>query len=170
MTERDFENYFTLFQHMTSVISPPDVMVFLKRSVPKLMERIALRGRDFESKISVDYISQLNDLYANWYASYNRGKFLLVDTDDIDLLNSENDYNELVSQVRSVINSPRTYPYKEYWVPPKSRYESRRTYVKNLFTIILCHFWQLAEVVINPDQFLALVNSQMILMMSFRRQ
>ena len=99
MTERDFENYFTLFQHMTSVISPPDVMVFLKRSVPKLMERIALRGRDFESKISVDYISQLNDLYANWYASYNRGKFLLVDTDDIDLLNSENDYNELVSQI-----------------------------------------------------------------------
>jgi deoxyadenosine/deoxycytidine kinase len=103
MSERDFENYFNLYSTVVSYLNPPTLMIFLKRSVPKLMERIAQRGRECEKSISVDYIAQLNDLYAEWYASYNLGKYLLVDTDDLDFLHNEDHFERLVSKIHNAI-------------------------------------------------------------------
>tara|TARA_B100000925_G_scaffold291743_1_gene281134 strand:- start:3194 stop:3826 length:633 start_codon:yes stop_codon:yes gene_type:complete len=103
MSERDFENYFNLYSTTVSFLSPPTLMIFLKRSVPKLMERIALRGRECEKSISVDYISQLNDLYDEWYSQYNLGKYLLVDTDDLDFLHNEDHFEKLVSKIHDAI-------------------------------------------------------------------
>ena len=84
-------------------LNPPTLMIFLKRSVPKLMERIALRGRECEKSISVDYISQLNDLYDEWYAQYDLGKYLPVDTDDLDFLHNEEHFEKLVSKIHDAI-------------------------------------------------------------------
>ena len=103
MSERDFENYFNLYSTVVSYLNPPTLMIFLKRSVPKLMERIALRGRECEKSISVDYIAQLNDLYAEWYANYDLGKYLLVDTDDLDFLHNEEHFERLVSKIHDAI-------------------------------------------------------------------
>jgi deoxyadenosine/deoxycytidine kinase len=103
MSERDFENYFNLYSTTVSFLRPPTLMIFLKRSVPKLMERIAQRGRECEKSISVDYISQLNDLYDEWYAQYDLGKYLLVDTDDLDFLYNEEHFEKLVSKIHDAI-------------------------------------------------------------------
>ncbi|MAW07816.1 MAG: deoxynucleoside kinase [Halobacteriovoraceae bacterium] len=103
MSARDFENYFSLYSTVVSFLKPPTLMIFLRRSVPKLMERIAQRGRECEKDISPDYISQLNDLYDEWYNSYDQGKYLLVDTDDLDFLNNESDFNRLISKIHDTI-------------------------------------------------------------------
>ena len=103
MSERDFENYFNLYNTVVSFLNPPTLMIFLRRSVPKLMERIAQRGRECEKSISVDYISQLNDLYEEWYAQYDLGKYLLVDTDDLDFLQNEDHFEKLVAKIHDTI-------------------------------------------------------------------
>ena len=71
------------------------------------MERIAQRGKECEKDISPDYISQLNDLYDEWYNSYDQGKYLLVDTDDLDFLNNESDFNRLISKIHDTIEQKR---------------------------------------------------------------
>ena len=103
MTKRDFENYFNLYKTMVEYLHPPELMIFLRRSIPKLMERIKMRGRECEKNISVDYIAQLNGLYDEWYSSYNLGKYLIVDTDDFDFLYNEEHFERLVSKVHDTI-------------------------------------------------------------------
>ena len=103
MTKRDFDNYFNLYKTIVDYLNPPSLMIFLKRSVPKLMERIKMRGRECEKDISPEYISQLNGLYDDWYSSYNLGKYLIVDTDDFDFLHNEEHFERLVSKVHDTI-------------------------------------------------------------------
>lgn len=104
MTEKDFENYRGLYQTMLGYLNPPSLMIFLRRSVPKLMERIKQRGRDYEQSISEEYISELNRYYDDWYGSYNQGKYLVVDTDDLDFLENENHFDQLVSKIHQSID------------------------------------------------------------------
>ena len=103
MSKRDFDNYFALYKTIVSSLAPPTLMIFLKRSTDKLMERIQLRGRECEKDISPEYIAQLNDLYHTWYENYDLGKHLIVETDDLDFLNSENDFQSLVSKINDSI-------------------------------------------------------------------
>ena len=99
MTKRDFDNYFALYKTIVSSLNPPTLMILLKRSTDKLMERIKLRGRGCEKDISPEYIGQLNSLYNQWYESYDLGKHLVVETDDLDFLHNENDFELLVSKI-----------------------------------------------------------------------
>lgn len=99
LTERDYENYINLYQSMIQFINPPTIMVFLRRSVPKLMERISLRGRDYEQSIPEDYLTRLNQYYDEWYETYDLGKRLIVDTDDLDFLNNEDHFENLVKKI-----------------------------------------------------------------------
>lgn len=99
LNERDFKNYQTLYNTMTPYLSPPTLMIFLRRSVPKLIERIQLRGRDYEQAIPVDYLTRLNKYYDDWYGSYDLGKSLIVDTDELDFLENEQHFNKLVGKI-----------------------------------------------------------------------
>ena len=103
MTKRDFDNYFALYKTIVTSLNPPTLMIFLKRSTEKLMERIKLRGRDCEKDISPEYIGQLNDLYNQWYDNYDLGKHLIVETDDLDFLHNENDFELLVQKIHDSI-------------------------------------------------------------------
>jgi hypothetical protein len=82
MTTRDFENYFRLFQNMDSAITPPDLLIYLRASVPNLVAQIAERGREYENGISIDYLKRLNERYEAWIQTYDKGKLLIIDVDD----------------------------------------------------------------------------------------
>lgn len=101
---RDYENYCSLYKSMIDYLSPPTLMIFLRRSVPKLQERIAMRGRDYEQAIPVDYLTRLNDYYDQWYNSYDLGKSLIVDTDELDFLENEDHFDRLVQKIYDSID------------------------------------------------------------------
>lgn len=97
MSTRDFENYFTLFNLMTSLIQPPDVLIYLRATVPTLVNQIQMRGREYENSIRLDYLKRLNERYEAWISSYNLGKILIIDVDNLN-------FTEVKEDLRSVIN------------------------------------------------------------------
>ncbi|WP_372640909.1 deoxynucleoside kinase [Ancylomarina sp.] len=104
MTERDFSNYCKLFKLMSSMIQAPDLLIYLRSSVPTLVNNIQKRGREYEETIRLDYLKNLNNRYENWIKSYNRGKILIVDADNIDFLKNPNDLNAIMDQVEAQIH------------------------------------------------------------------
>lgn len=104
ISTRDYENYCKLYQSMIEFLKAPDLMICLKRSIPKLQERIKMRGRDYEQSISVDYLTRLNRYYDDWYENYNLGKSLQVDTDDLDFLDNEDHFDKLVERIHDSID------------------------------------------------------------------
>lgn len=85
MSSRDFENYSSLFELMSSFIQPPDLLIYLRASVPTLVSQIQKRGRDYEASIRLDYLKHLNERYEAWISKYTQGKLLIVEVDEIDL-------------------------------------------------------------------------------------
>jgi deoxyadenosine/deoxycytidine kinase len=106
---RDYENYRNLYESMIQYLSPPTLMIFLKRSVPKLVERIKMRGRDYEQAIPIDYLTKLNHYYDDWYESYDKGKHLVVDTDDLDFLENEDHFDRLVERINDSIDQQEMF-------------------------------------------------------------
>lgn len=111
LDKRDYENYRTLYESMIQYLSAPSLMIFLKRSVPKLVERIKLRGRDYEQAIPIDYLTKLNHYYNEWYESYDLGKSLIVDTDDLDFLDNEEHFDRLVKRIHDSIDQQDMFFY-----------------------------------------------------------
>lgn len=111
LDKRDYENYRTLYESMIQYLHPPTLMIFLRRSVPKLQERIKQRGRDYEQAIPVDYLTSLNEYYDDWYANYNMGKSLIVDTDELDFLDNEEHFNRLVKRIWDSIDQKDMFFY-----------------------------------------------------------
>lgn len=109
LDERDYENYQTLYQSMISYLNAPTLMIFLRRSVPKLLERIKMRGRDYEQTIPVDYLTRLNRYYEDWYQSYDLGKSLIVDTDDLDFLENDEHFDRLVMKIHDAIDQQEMF-------------------------------------------------------------
>jgi deoxyadenosine/deoxycytidine kinase len=99
MSTRDFENYFTLFNSMTSLVQPPDLLIYLRATVPKLVHQIQKRGRKYESSIRIDYLKRLNERYEAWIASYNLGKMLVIDVDNINFTESIEDLSKVIDKV-----------------------------------------------------------------------
>ncbi|MCC7318092.1 MAG: deoxynucleoside kinase [Bacteroidales bacterium] len=85
MSSRDFENYSSLFELMSKFIQPPDLLIYLRASVPTLVNQIQKRGRDYEASIRIDYLKLLNERYEAWISTYTIGKLLIVEVDEIDL-------------------------------------------------------------------------------------
>ena len=104
MTTRDFENYRSIFDNMTSYIKPPDLLVYLKASVPTLVNNIQRRGRDYETGIRLDYLSKLNDKYQKWIGGYKLGKLLVIDKDMIDFANNVEDRATVVQLIEREVN------------------------------------------------------------------
>ena len=89
MSTRDFDNYSSLFELMSQFIQPPDLLIYLRASVPTLVNQIQKRGRDYEASIRIDYLKLLNERYEAWISTYTIGKLLVFEVDDIDLEKSE---------------------------------------------------------------------------------
>jgi len=99
MNLRDFKNYKELFELMESLIQGPDLMIYLRSSIPNLVSKIHKRGRVYENSISIDYLSRLNERYEAWISTYDKGKLIIVDVDDLDFVESKEDFGKIVSQI-----------------------------------------------------------------------
>ncbi len=99
MSKRDFENYSTLFDVMTSQVQPPDLLIYLKASIPKLVEHIQKRGREYEGSISLDYLKRLNEKYNNWIDNYTEGNLLIIDADNTDFKSNKSDFGNIIEQI-----------------------------------------------------------------------
>lgn len=99
MSTRDFENYFTLFQLMSSFLQPPDLLLYLRASVPTLVNQIQKRGRKYENNIRLDYLQRLNERYEAWIVSYNEGRKLIIEADDYDFPNNPNHMREVIDKI-----------------------------------------------------------------------
>jgi deoxyadenosine/deoxycytidine kinase len=101
MTDRDFMNYQDLFAIMTSYLKPPDLLVYLRASVPTLVRHIQARGREFESTIRIEYLKKLNVHYENWIERYEIGPKLVVDVDTVDFVTRDEDRREVLGRIES---------------------------------------------------------------------
>ncbi|HLN52860.1 MAG TPA: deoxynucleoside kinase [Lentimicrobium sp.] len=104
MTTRDFDNYVALFELMSSFIQPPDLLIYLRASVPTLVRQIQKRGRDYENSIRIDYLKSLNDRYENWIERYNLGKLLIIDVDNINFSEKPEDLANVIERINAEIN------------------------------------------------------------------
>ena len=99
MTKRDFDNYLLLFGLMESFVSPPDLLIYLRASVPTLVAQIQERGRDYEEAIRLDYLSRLNERYEAWISTYDKGELLIIDVDDNNFHQSKEDLGKIVESI-----------------------------------------------------------------------
>jgi hypothetical protein len=104
MTNRDFENYRSLFELMESVVKGPDLLIYLRSSIPNLVAQIQKRGRDYENSISIDYLSRLNERYEAWVHDYDKGNLLIVDVDNINFVDNPEDLGDIINKIDGEIN------------------------------------------------------------------
>jgi len=104
MSTRDFQNYFELFKTMSSQIQPPDLLIYLRASIPTLVDHIQERGRDYEGNMSLDYLRRLNERYENWISNYKEGRLLIINADHYDFIHNSEDLGEIVNQVRGELH------------------------------------------------------------------
>ena len=99
MTNRDFENYKSIFNLMESFVKGPDLLIYLRSEIPNLVDQIHKRGRDYESSISIDYLSRLNERYEAWIQTYDKGKLLIIDVDDLDFVKNKKDLQTIIDKI-----------------------------------------------------------------------
>jgi len=104
MSTRDFENYFTLFNMLGSLIQPPDLVVYLRASVPTLVRQIQKRGRKYEDNIRLDYLKRLNERYEAWIETYKLSKMLIVDVDSYNFIDKPEDMSVVIDKVNASIH------------------------------------------------------------------
>ncbi|SEK95683.1 Deoxyadenosine/deoxycytidine kinase [Parapedobacter koreensis] len=101
MSARDFENYSNIFESIISYIKPPDLLIYLRASVPTLVENIQTRGREYEANIRLDYLSKLNTKYEKWIKNYKDGKLLILDKDKLDFANNPEDMGFVLQKIET---------------------------------------------------------------------
>jgi len=104
MTSRDYDNYSSLFNLMEEVVEGPDILIYLRSSIPNLVKQIHKRGREYESSISIDYLSKLNDRYEGWITNYNKGKLLIIDVDKLDFTDKPEDLGTVINRIDAELN------------------------------------------------------------------
>jgi deoxyadenosine/deoxycytidine kinase len=104
MTNRDFSNYISLFELMERLVSPPDLLIYLRASIPTLVGQIHRRGRDYETSISIDYLSRLNERYEAWISKYTKGNLLIVDVDNLNIVDKKEDLGYVIDRIDAQIH------------------------------------------------------------------
>ncbi len=104
MTNRDYENYKSLFDLMESLVQGPDVLIYLRSSIPNLVAQIHKRGRDYENSISIDYLSRLNERYEAWIHGYHKGKLLIIDVDKLNFVDKPEDLGFVINTIDAEIH------------------------------------------------------------------
>ena len=104
MSNRDFNNYTSLFELMESLVGSPDLLIYLRSSIPNLVSQIHKRGRDYENSISIDYLSRLNERYEAWIQTYDKGKLVIIDVDNFDFVNNPEDLGTIINRIDAELN------------------------------------------------------------------
>ena len=104
MSTRDFENYSSLFNLMSSFIQPPDLLIYLRASVPTMVQQIQKRGREYESSIRLDYLKGLNERYEEWITNYKLGKLLIVDVDNLNIEENPAHLGEVIERINAELH------------------------------------------------------------------
>jgi len=104
MTGRDFENYKSLFDAVSKMIGAPDLLIYLRASVPTLVKQIQRRGRDYEDSIRLDYLRRLNERYEAWIDTYTEGKLLVIDVDNINFADKPEDLGSIINKIEAEFN------------------------------------------------------------------
>ncbi len=99
MTNRDFENYRSLFNLMESVTKGPDLLIYLRSSIPNLVNQIHKRGREYENSISIDYLSRLNERYEAWIHGYDKGNLIIFDVDNINFVDDPEHLGQVINKI-----------------------------------------------------------------------
>ena len=99
MNQRDFNNYKGIFELMESLIQGPDILIYLRSSIPNLVNKIHKRGREYESSISIDYLSRLNERYEAWISSYEASKLIIIDVDSLDFVDNKEDLSKVINVI-----------------------------------------------------------------------
>ncbi|HSJ67126.1 MAG TPA: deoxynucleoside kinase [Anditalea sp.] len=104
ISERDYQNYLNLFDSMIEYVKAPDLLIYLKADIPKLVGQIGKRGREYENAIRIDYLKNLNLHYEEWIGSYDKGKLLIVDVNNMDFVANQEDFASIVNKIDREIN------------------------------------------------------------------
>lgn len=104
MSSRDFDNYSSLFELMSSFIQAPDLLIYLKASVPTLVQQIQKRGRDYENAIRLDYLKSLNERYEEWISLYDIGKLLIIDVDKIKFIDDPEGLGYIINRINAELH------------------------------------------------------------------
>jgi deoxyadenosine/deoxycytidine kinase len=104
MTNRDFSNYSSLFELMENLVTPPDLLIYLRASIETLVGQIHKRGRDYENSISIDYLSRLNERYEAWVTEYSKGKLLIIDVDNLNFVDNPEDLASIIERIDAQIH------------------------------------------------------------------
>ena len=104
MSNRDYNNYKTLFDLMEDLVGSPDLLIYLRSSIPNLVDQIHKRGRDYENTISIEYLSRLNERYEAWVQTYDKGKLLIIDVDNINFVDNPEDLGNIINRIDAEIN------------------------------------------------------------------
>lgn len=100
MSQRDYDNYYGIFQSIISMVKPPDLMIYLKADLPKLIGQIEKRARDYESTLRLDYLRHLNEHYESWMRSYNLGKLVVIDVNNLDFVANPEDLGFIINKIQ----------------------------------------------------------------------
>lgn len=101
LSERDFQNYASLFELMKNFVSAPDLLIYLRSDVPNLVKKIYKRGREYEASISIEYLSKLNQKYEKWIEGYKEGKLLIIDVDNLDFVEKPEDFGFILEKIEA---------------------------------------------------------------------
>jgi len=104
INQRDFNNYKSLYELMESMVQGPDLLIYLRSSIPNLVHKIHKRGRPYENSISIEYLSRLNERYEAWISTYNKGKLLIIDVDEIDFVEKKEDLGKIIEKIDAELN------------------------------------------------------------------
>ena len=104
MTKRDYDNYYALVELMEGLVKGPDLLVYLRSNIPNLVNKIHKRGRDYETTISIEYLSRLNERYEAWISQYDKGKLLIIDVDDLDFVDKPTDLGQIIEKIDAEVH------------------------------------------------------------------
>lgn len=105
ISERDYQSYLDVFHSMIAFVRPPDLLIYLRADIPKLVGQIERRGRDFEYAIRLDYLKNLNEHYEEWIASYKEGKVMVIDINNLDFVERVEDFSYIVNRIDLELNN-----------------------------------------------------------------
>lgn len=105
INDRDYQSYLDIYNSMIHFVQAPDLLIYLRADIPKLVHQIAKRNRDFEYNIKLEYLKNLNEHYENWISSYQHGKLLVVDVNNLDFVERVEDFSFIVSKIELELNS-----------------------------------------------------------------
>ncbi len=104
LEERDYQNYLEIYKVLCSALQPPDLMIYLRKSLPRLKEQIQKRGREYEQDMPADYLLNLNGFYDDWITSYREGKKLVIESDDLDFVARPGDFQQICGRVIEMLD------------------------------------------------------------------